>query len=244
MDLLELLRPKNVHRKKVRIGPPSDGGYVVPEIALQSCSALFTYGVGNDIGFEVEFVEKYNKPAYLFDHTVIRSNWNDSNLYFVNRGLGFSEQCGDICEHYERFGVNGNIYLKVDIEGDEYAYFLKADIAKIASITAGLSLEVHWIDEPQCRASCLRVLRRLQEYFTLCHIHGNNFYGDSGLWQYGCHRLAKVFELSFINKRLVEKEEEEDISVYPIKGLDMPNTPGIPEYELSFLKTNAGENNG
>lgn len=229
--MLNLLKPKNVHHKKIRLGPPEDGGYVMPEIILEKCSALFTYGVGSDIRYEEEFTQKYNKPAYLFDHTIGVENWSSGYIKFYNEGLGFGEKCKDVIDHYNELKIEGDIFLKIDIEGGEFDYFLQTNIEKIASIANGLSLEIHWIDDINNRDKFIQIMDKLNPYFTLCHVHGNNW-GD--LWNYEGFELPKVFELSFINKKLVEIEEE-DKQIYPIVGLDIPNNPNQPDYPLTYI---------
>jgi hypothetical protein len=137
--MLDLLKPKNVHHKKIRLGPLEDGGYVMPEIILNQCSALFTYGVGFNWGYESEFAAKYNnKPVYMFDHTIGQEKWSKDNIHFYNEGLGFGEKCRDVIEHYNELNIEGDIFLKIDIEGAEYDYFLETDIEKIASFTHDL----------------------------------------------------------------------------------------------------------
>jgi len=231
MDL-NTLKPKNTNHKKIRLGPPEDGGYVMPEIVLETCTALFTYGVGNEIRYELEFAQKYNKPVYMFDHTTGRENYSINEfIHFYAEGLGFEEKCKDVIEHYNELKIEGDIFLKIDIEGGEYDYLLQTNIEKIASFTNGINLEIHWIDDINNRNKLIQVLDRLSFYFTLCHIHGNNW---GGLWQYEGFDIPKVLELSFINKKLVESEEE-DKQTYPISGLDVANNPNVPDYLLTYI---------
>lgn len=230
--VLDLLKPKNVGHKKVRLGPPEDGGYVMPEIVLEKCSALFTYGVGHDVRYELEFNEKYNKPVHMFDHTVGKENHMiKENVNFYNEGLGFVENCKDVIDHYNDLKIEGDIFLKIDIEGAEYDYILQTDVEKIASIANGISLEIHWIDNTDNRNKFIQVMEKLTPYFTLCHVHGNNW---GGLWEYEGFQVPKVFELSFINKKLVETEEL-DTEKYPIEGLDIPNNPREKDYTLDYI---------
>ena len=42
----------------------------MPNFVFENYSALFTYGVGNDDRFEIEFAKIYQKPVYLFNHTI------------------------------------------------------------------------------------------------------------------------------------------------------------------------------
>lgn len=232
MSILSLLKPQNIFTNKVRLGPKEDGGYVMPEIVLQNCSALLTYGVGNDIRYEEEFSNTYKKPVYLFDHTLGNPGWKKDDLTFFPTGLGFGENCKEWYQDYEDLNINGDIFLKIDVEGYEYEYFTKTDILKLRDKVVGLILEIHWIDNEKNRNDCVEILQKLKVDFLLCHVHGNNW-GD--LWEFEGHSVPKVLELSFINKKYVEKYES-DTQDYPILGLDIPNCPHREDYKLDFLK--------
>lgn len=228
---LELLKPQNVFLNKKRLGPLEDGGYVIPEYVLDNCTALFSYGIGYETRFEEDFYSKYQKPAYLFDHTIPFRTWEDDHLRLYSRGLGNCKDCNEFYTDYQNLGIDGYVCLKIDIEGGEYDYFLNTDISKMNSTVIGLILEVHWIDDNKNRNDLIKVLEKLNQYFVLCHAHGNNW---GGLWSFGGKMLPKVMELSFINKKFVDKFEE-DQQEYPIKDLDYPNNPKIPDYKLNFL---------
>jgi hypothetical protein len=47
--------------------------------------------------------------------------------------------------------------------------------------------------------------------------------------------MPVTYELSFINRKFVEKYET-DNQDYPIFGLDIPNNPHKGDYSLNFLK--------
>jgi len=68
--MIEQLKIYDVKSPKVRLGNEWDGGYVVPQIVLDNSAALFSYGVGSDISFELDYVRKTNKPSFSYDHTV------------------------------------------------------------------------------------------------------------------------------------------------------------------------------
>lgn len=230
-EFIELLRPYNVFLTKKRLGPNEDGGYVLPEFVLNNCSALFTYGVGNEVRFEYEFKDTYKTPIYMFDHTVGREEYHGDNEHFFPIGLGFGENCGDFPEHYQKLNIAGPVLLKIDIEGGEYEYFLKTDIEKFESTVMGMILEVHWFDDLKNRQNLVEILKKINRHFILCHAHGNNW---GGLWDFEGLSIPKVMELTFINKKFVEifiPDEEH----YPIKDLDVSNWPGKEDYDLSFL---------
>lgn len=232
-NILPLLKPQNVFLNKKRIGPNEDGGYVMPEFILKNCSALFTYGVGHDTRYEQEFVNLYKKPTYLFDHTINSNEWENNGLKFFPQGLGYQDKCKEWFENYQELGIKGDIFLKVDIEGYEFEYFLQTDISKLEDKVMGLSLEIHWIDNLDNRQRAIQILEKLNNGFILCHIHGNSW-GD--LWEYNGFQIPKVLELSFINKKYVTQSEP-DNQDYPIEGLDISNCPHRKDYNLEFLKS-------
>jgi len=248
-EFIKLLTPQNVFLSKKRIGPPEDGGYVMLDYVLENCSALFTYGVGGDSRYEIEFAEIYKKPTYLFDHVlfapvagfeehqktqqkIMTKYWHERGCTFFSNGLGFGENCHDFYRDYIGTGIGGYVYLKIDIEGGEYDYFIQTDIDNFANSVMAISLEVHWIYDPGLHVKLLEILNKIEKHFILCHLHGNSW-GD--VWEFEGVKLPGTIELSFVNKKFVDKyvPDEQD---YPIEGLDISNRPGTPDFKLDFLK--------
>ncbi len=228
-NILKYLKPKSTDLRKIRLGPNQDGGYVVPEFALQNCSALFTYGVGNEIGFEVDFTKKYNKPVYTFDHTI---SWTvPSFLNHKLEGLGFKENCDDFINHYVSKNISGEVFLKVDIEGAEYDYFNRVDHDFLGDKVMGLCLEIHWLDNKDYQKDFIEMMDKLSKYFTLIHTHANNW-GD--LFNYEGYEIYNVYELTFINNKYIG-ESTNNNEIYPIDGLDYPNNPSKPDFKFNFF---------
>jgi hypothetical protein len=250
-NFIDLLKPQNVFLTKKRFGPDEDGGYVMLDFVLENCSAVFAYGVGGDTRFEEDFFTPiYKKPVYLFDHTIRRMDdnpgfhdeqrrywknqeerWESRDCHFFPHGLGFQEKCKDFIEDYQELNINGEVLLKIDIEGGEYEYFSKVDISKMDPMVMGMILEVHWIGETDNREKLVNILNELNKYFILFHIHGNNW---GKCWKFEKQLIPETFELSFVNRRFVEKYES-DNQEYPINGLDLPNNYRKKDYKLSFL---------
>lgn len=286
--MINYLKPQLINSPKIRLGNQSDGGYVISEIALEKCVALFTYGYGGDKTYEDDFISKYNKPNYIFDHTVNIDDWDNGLQHFVAEGLGsnlpndkiqyYSDELlgrieklstvqnelkenispsnirkyknslhivlesstnlihamsvKDVKEHYTRFNIEGDILLKLDVEGAEFDYFLNADIDDLSSFTSGLIVEVHWIEQINNQNKLVEILQKLNPHFVLTHIHGNNWGGE---FDYEGNKLPRVIELSFVNRKHIT-ESTPDNQDYPIVGLDFPNNPSLDECDLSFLK--------
>lgn len=247
-EFIKLLKPQNIFKNKIRLGPTEDGGYVLPEFVFEECDALFTYGVGYDSRFEEAFSTKYKKPSYLFDHTIrviepwrlkeqkeqwrkMDEFWEAQNCWFFPHGLGFKDNCKDFYDDYKLLGQTGYTILKIDIEGGEYEYFLTTDVSKLDSTVMAISLEVHWINEEKNNADLVEILKRLDKSFILCHIHGNNW-GE--LWEFEGKKIPITLELSFVNRKFIGRFDPDD-QPYPIVGLDISNHPGVEDYKLDFL---------
>lgn len=232
-NFLETLVPYDISQNKVRLGPSYDGGYICSEYVLKNCAALFTYGVGNEMGFEEDFVKNYNKPAYLFDHTTGFAPFKKGLIEFFREGLGSGENCKDFFQHMEELKIKKPILLKIDIEGGEFDYFENIDMKKFKSLVMGLIIEIHWIDGLERRQKFLQIFNKLNPYFVLNHIHGNNWGGD---WHFRNHVLPVINEFSFVNRKYVNSIKVDNTD-YPISGLDYPNNPNKEDIALTFLKS-------
>lgn len=231
-NLLRFLKPKKTNATKVRVGDKNDGGYVVPEIALRKCESLFTYGVGPTFEFEKQFAKKYQKPVYMFDHTLGKNSYIDGFIHFHNDGLGFRENCKDFTDHYNKIQKNGDIFLKIDIEGNEFDFFEKTNIDFLMSKSTGLCLEFHYIEYQENMLKFCKIMKKINENFTLIHLHGNN---NAGVFKCGGHFVPTVLEVSFLNKKFINFEYE-DADEYPIPFLDSPNTIDRADHKLNFIK--------
>lgn len=250
--MLHLLKPQNINCPKVRLGPSTpgegeqfngDGGYVTPTVNIDKSVALVTYGVDRDIRYELDYNIKYNKPAYLFDHTVEHPREPAPGLLFTKEGLGRDKpDCSEFLQHYNRLGLKGDVLLKIDIEGGEYDYFIETDLPGISLVTTGLLLEVHWLDIESNQKKFITIMEKLKEFFVLTHVHGNNWGGTFNYvkkiseTKFTDIVVPKVLELTFTNKRFVNYITP-DNQTYPIPGLDLRNCaiPGRNDYSLDFL---------
>lgn len=288
--MLNYLKPQKIKSEKIRLGRNSDGGYVIPKLLAEKSNVLVTYGYGGDKAFEDDFILKFEKPNFIFDHTGHPEKWSQGEQYFYPEGLGSGDENSkeikrlfdefyerkslldesfdqlkdnhnilklkkykkhlDIIsetvrnlnsilslktveQHCKEFNIQGDIFLKIDVEGAEYDYFLNADIKQLESFVAGMIIEVHWLEQPQNQEKFKKMMEKINEHFVMVHIHGNNWGGE---FTYENHTIPKVLELTFVNKRLLDdwKPDNED---YPIKDLDFPNNSNLEDCNLSFLKS-------
>ena len=229
-NILRYLIPKETFFSKVRLGPPEDGGYVVPQFVLEQCSCLFTYGIGYEYRCELEFLDHFKKPIYTFDHTVAHASLPPV-MNHTQEGLGFGDNCDDFINHARQRQVSMGVFLKIDIEGFEYEYFLNVDIDRLSDLAIGLCLEVHWLDKPMFQEQFVAMMEVLGRNYTLIHTHANNW-GEK--FVYEGYEIYNVFELSFIHNRYVKHVGKISES-YPLYKLDYANNPAVPDYRFDFF---------
>lgn len=246
---------------KIRLGYPCDGGYVTAIQALCRSEALFSYGIASDISFETDYIEATNKKAYLFDHTIESispSPYVSNNMIFTKEGLSGSKQqsTDNFLSHYNKYFqgrtedkpqfFSGKVLFKADVEGCEYEFLLNTDMEKMSKATTGLLFEFHNLKDTKTRIYFFECLRKINKYFYLCHVHGNNNADNFDYFEERfCEELNKNYiekfsipsdiELSFVNKEIVSSARK-DIENYPCNFLDRPNNICRSDLNLTFLK--------
>lgn len=261
--MIEQLTIYTTRIPKVRIGPPSDGGYVVNLESLCKSSALFSYGVGGNISFEIDYVKATGKKAFCFDHTInpiyIPFDFEKNITHFLE-GISCEKQekTDTFFAHYDKyfekhFGQEENssenkVLLKIDIEGNEYEVLSKMNMEKLSEIANGLIIEFHDLQSPQYRATFFDLLTRINKYFYLTHLHGNNFFGNFDFfekrfapeineWYIEKFSMPRLLELSFLNKQ-ASSYIEVDTREYPMQEtLDAVSCPfRIKDANVDFLQ--------
>lgn len=116
-----------------------------------------------------------------------------------------------------------SIFGKVDIEGSEYRVL--PSIADRASLFSGLVIEFH--DTDICAPTFDAQIAQLRQHFEIVHTHGNN-YGDLNVDR----TLPLTWELTLLNRELMDQPVRRYRGPLPRPGLDAPNDPRRPDYEL------------
>ncbi len=225
-----------------RYGSTNDGGYIIPEVALSAADVLLGYGVAYDISFEERFSDIYKKPSYGFDCGIESIKIKNKLCNFVRECIASdssiqgnqtsSQKVSTFSEQVERLGLKDKkLFIKMDIEGSEYDAF--EDIFKYTPNITGIALELHFGTAQQAlKASNL--LSRLSENFLLVHVHANNCCYSTFSTKYSKGDIARVLELTFINKALVTKYELSKNQSHPT-ALDSPNCPNDKDPEFGIF---------
>src|SRR5277367_3774730 len=197
--LKQVTRPYNIGLTLIRLGNKNDGGYIIPERIAKKIDICYSYGVGDDISFENDLQILNPKVAVkCFDHTISKFPvaYDSVRMSFFRQGLSFNEteKTNNFFYHLaeiEHSENNLNRLLKVDAEGAEYELFLDA-AHWFQSACSCMIIEFHEIDKKV--TNFISILEKLNQYFYIAHVHGNN---HGGTFNYGEFTFPVTAEITF-----------------------------------------------
>jgi hypothetical protein len=224
--LIGRLNPVTTEHDLVRIGPDSDGGYLLPD-DLDGIRACFSPGVGFVSEFELA-VAQLGMSVFLADRSVDRPAADHPLFSFAHRFVGATsnDEFTTLQDWVESSlpGSTEDLMLQIDIEGYEYETFLATPDSLLRRFRI-IVVEFHALDqlwnEPFYRLAS-RTFDKLLQTHACVHIHPNNCCGTLDL-----HGLSipRVLEFTFLRRdRFVE---EHPTRTFP-NPLDRDNTHNPP----------------
>lgn len=236
---------------KGRLGNNSDGGYVVAMENLALANDLYSFGIGNDVGFELDFLRIFPRArANLFDPTIQALPSAHDRFVF---------QPGEIDAKAPDGGLPTNIapnsILKMDVEWAEWEALLEMPLHQLGF--SQVIIEFHILHmEPRSgltpyfnkvyQALADRQNRGLFElydrsmiwintWYRCFHIHANN---SLPMVEVGGYKFPPLLEMSFLRNDLAGSGIGPAIGPFPEPGLDFPNKVDRPDVNLSeIMKT-------
>lgn len=226
-----------------RVGPKSDGGYVI--IPGLDYDLFISCGIAHDIRFEEAFIASHgNINCLAFDGTIDSFPVTTKNIEWIRKNIaafpGPSES--DLTEHLTDAS---NVFLKMDIEGSEFDWIVSSKIETLNKF-AQIVLEVHWpFDIYRSKA-----LDKLNKTHYSVHVHGNNYNdtvipkhlpsgrsADGTTFVKTSHgagiNFPEVFEVTFIRKDLVHGNPGKILKSFPTE-LDHPNCPLVEDLRFTI----------
>ena len=256
--LPRFLKPYQIRSSNlIRVGPKTDGGYIIDRRILNKSKILIACGLNDDWEFERDYLKKNQKTQInAYDHTVNKRFWLsrfkkdiislllfkklkinkildvfkylDYRLFFRNNNKHFEKKIvfkkrndnettiPDILANYNE------IFLKVDIEGDEYK--ILNDIKRNSSKIIFLVIEFHDVNKNIKKIK--NFIKKLD--LKIIHIHGNNYGGLDK------NNNPKVIELSLLNSKKIKLKKILSKRNYPINDLDYKNFKRRSDIEIKF----------
>jgi hypothetical protein len=225
------LFPYETGLKKVRLGYPCDGGYVMAD--MENFDALYSYGCDNKLSFEHHFYQKYKKPCYLYDHTqddILDIPWY---INFKKEGVSHvkSDKLDTLDSHIIQNGHSNssNLLLQMDVEGCEWKSLPACKkLLNFSQIVVEFHLEDSIVKNRL--DDIINCFETLNKNFTCVHIHGNN----SLIQPWFCKWIPYAFEVTYVRNDLITKKYKRN-SPLPEPGLDYPNFGGKPDLLMDYF---------
>lgn len=257
--LPSFLKPYNVKTENlIRIGPKSDGGYIVHKDSINLTKKIITCGLNDDWKFEKNFT-KLNNHCFVeaYDHTIDKEFWYqrfkkdiihffllkklrlskiikmfdyiDYKIFFKKKNIHFLKKVVRNSKKEDEISLTNiidnfeDIFLKIDIEGNEYE--ILPEVTKHSEKIISLIIEFHDIDSNLDKIEKFIIENK---FLKLIHIHANN-YKDINT-----NGNPNDIELTFVNKNKINISNERSQKSYPIHGLDYKNLKRKKDIELKF----------
>jgi hypothetical protein len=230
-ETLVLLRPWDIDILKTRVGRERDGGYIMAD-RFDVSDTVISVGINKESSFDRDMAA-LGKRIYQYDHTIDAPPEEYEKAKWFKLGLGPEDEpeksmisLGTIAKQY---GLKKNqAILKMDIENAEWDVFSAVSPETLSSFSQ-ITMEIHRLErihDDAHRAKVKASLSKINEQFTLFHVHANN-----------CSKMTRVdsfftpecLEVSYIKTDLVNRSESK--TIYPTY-IDRPNNPKNPEYYL------------
>ena len=224
---------------KVRLGRDGDGGYVIADIPC-IYSVLLAGGVGGDVSFERDLVERCRIPsALLFDKeyyghpedfdvdAATKTEFLHPSMRFHKKNIArqTSEVTTNLHEELQRYT---GIFVKMDIEGSEYEWLEGLDGEHLNSIDQ-MVIEFHL---PHENVGHWAMLSKINRTHLLVHLHPNNFLGLDSYHEVSSVTVPIVFECTYVHKRFSKHLFHNDKPLPT--AIDQPNFADRPELKLDW----------
>ena len=233
MNLLNFFKVYHVENK-VRLGNKHDGGYVIAD-NIGNYDCYLSAGIGGDESFSNEFLKKnnvINSGAFQYDIEKLPHNF-PKKLKFYKRNIS---DISDDKNANLKFFINNydNIFLKMDIEGDEFLWFNSLtfdDLSKFKQFV----IEFHDINVDSVKYSLktkLEVFEKISQSHYLIHAHGNN-YPIPPTFNIEGKNIPKVIELTYVRKNIIQNPILNSQNL-PHANLDYPCNNHLLDIPLNF----------
>jgi len=179
-DLIKQLKPLTCPDSNlIRVGPNSDGGYLVPD-DLDGISACFSPGVNTEAGFELDCANR-GMNVFLADLTVEKPPLKHERFHFTKKFIGSSSSSEYMTmDEWVKASLSedeSDLLLQMDVEGAEYEilFNMSPELLKRFRIVV---IEFHFLDQLWSEAFfriASRAFLRLSDTHQCVHIHPNNF---------------------------------------------------------------------
>jgi hypothetical protein len=223
----------------VRLGGKMDGGYLVPQSAINHAQGLLSLGLGDDFTFDQDWhALKPADPIHMYDASVkyesISISVNPGARGHLDIKAMYAEFFQGAVKHVPEFiGANNfvqalddlgvdQVFIKMDIEGSEYG-LIDLFVEHHPRIV-GIAME--WHHCANRNSQWYDALEKLQQHYDIVHLHGNNHVTPDNEGIFGCMELTHI-RRDLVGSQALRKQIH-------LPELDYSNVHGQDDYEYYF----------
>lgn len=210
--------------QKFRLGEAHDGGYVLCHLPGVEYGLLLSGGIGAHCTFEDHMIERYpSLVCEAFDGSVSMAPTRyPARFHFHSQNIGTDDSTNlkSIIRKHK------TIFLKLDIEGDEFPWFDCLE-PELMERFAQIVIEFH---DPFGEVHD-KIFQKINKTHVLVHLHGNNY---APVKDYcGNPSFPTVFECCYLHKQyLGGLELRKNTTPLPCP-IDKANAWGWPDISLN-----------
>ncbi len=232
--LVRTLRIMPIDRPLIRVGPASDGGYLLPD-DLEEIQHCFSPGVAGCSDFEVQLANR-GMQAYLADRSVDGPAAPHPNFRFIKKFLASTDDPADglmTLDTWYRTEVgpvsatSPEAVLQMDIEGAEYEVLLNTPDALLNRFRI-LVIEFHRLHQLAERQSFQWMscaFRKLLRNHAVVHAHPNN---HRRILNCGGVQIPGVLEMTFLRRDRFRPGTAPVVIPHPLDAINVPSRPEVP----------------
>ncbi|MBB5688886.1 hypothetical protein GXW77_15780 [Roseomonas alkaliterrae] len=231
--LLAPFRPRDA--RKVRVGPPRDGGYVMVE-DWGGLAGAISIGIGDDDAWDRAMLG-HGCPVAQFDHTITAPPGTAPGLAWQPLGIG-TVDVNNIRTLRSLIALSGlpeagDLVLKMDVEAAEWPVLAAGEATAPLERFRQILIEFHWFDRiggDRWFAEAEAALTHLTRSHAVVHVHANNWGGAALI---GGVPFPCVLEVTLLRRDVAELEPETGFFPTP---LDAPCNPSRPDIFLGTFR--------
>ena len=258
--LPKYLKPLHVEKSNlIRIGPKTDGGYVVDKRILGKNKILVTCGLNDDWEFEKDFIKKNGDVSIIaFDHTVNNEFWIkrfkkdfisllllkklslnkildvfkyiDYRIFFRKNKIHYRKKIVNKCKNNNQISISK---ILKPLKNVVLKVDIEGDEYKILNDIKKNSKKIIFliIEFHNIHKNLVKIKKFLDNLdLKVIHTHANNYGGINK------KNIPKVLELSLINSKIIKIKNIYSKRKYPIVNLDYKNFKRRDDIKIKFKK--------